>query len=93
MSSALKETVGRYGIWSVGLRSEDPSRRGELAEAAAELEQLGYGAVWLGGSTAVRHAVPLVGATSRLAVGTSIQSIWQYEAPASATSFAALGAT
>ncbi|MFJ5302241.1 TIGR03620 family F420-dependent LLM class oxidoreductase [Streptomyces sp. NPDC088350] len=92
MSSALKETVGRYGIWSVGLRSEDPSRRGELAEAAAELEQLGYGAVWLGGSTTVRHAVPLVGATSRLAVGTSIQSIWQYPAAETAAAFAELEA-
>lgn len=90
MSSALKETVGRYGIWSVGLRSEDPSRRGELAEAAAELEQLGYGAVWLGGSSAVRNAAPLMEATSALAVGTSIQSIWQYAAAESAAGFAEL---
>ncbi|MEU0002972.1 LLM class F420-dependent oxidoreductase [Streptomyces sp. NPDC006314] len=85
-----KETVGRYGIWSVGLRSEDPARRGEIAEAAAELEQLGYGAVWLGGSSAARHAVPLLEATSRLTVGTSIQSIWQYEAGESAAAFAEL---
>nr|WSY54623.1 LLM class F420-dependent oxidoreductase [Streptomyces sp. NBC_00886] len=92
MSSALKETVGRYGIWSVGLRSEDPSRRGELAEAAAELEQLGYGAVWLGGSSAVRNAAPLIEATSRLAVGTSIQSIWQYTAAESAAGYAQLEA-
>ncbi|WP_329250480.1 LLM class F420-dependent oxidoreductase [Streptomyces sp. NBC_01478] len=90
MSNALKETVGRYGIWSAGLRSEDPSRRGELAEATAELEQLGYGAVWLGGSSSARNAVPLIGATSRIAVGTSIQSIWQYTAAESAASFAEL---
>lgn len=88
----LRETVGRYGIWSVGLRSEDPSRRGELAEATAELEQLGYGAVWLGGSSAARHAVPLIEATSTLAVGTSIQSIWQYDAAESAADFAELEA-
>ncbi|MFI1563136.1 LLM class F420-dependent oxidoreductase [Streptomyces sp. NPDC020490] len=85
-----KATVGRYGVWSIGLRSEDPARRGELAETAAELEQLGYGAVWLGGSTAVRHAVPLVEATSRLTVGTSIQSIWQYPAADTAAAFAEL---
>ena len=84
----LKETVGRYGIWSVGLRNEDPARRGELAEAAAELEQLGYGAVWLGGSSAARHAVPLIEATSTLTVGTSIQSIWQYDAAESAADYA-----
>ncbi|MEV0484825.1 LLM class F420-dependent oxidoreductase [Streptomyces sp. NPDC050508] len=88
----LRETVGRYGIWSVGLRTEDPARRGELAEAAAELEQLGYGAVWLGGSSAAQHAVPLIEATSTLAVGTSIQSIWQYDAAESAAGFAELEA-
>ncbi|WP_369186452.1 LLM class F420-dependent oxidoreductase [Streptomyces sp. R08] len=88
----LKETVGRYGIWSVGLRNEDPARRGELAEAAAELEQLGFGAVWLGGSSAARHAVPLIEATSTLTVGTSIQSIWQYDAAESAADYAELEA-
>ncbi|WP_329350716.1 LLM class F420-dependent oxidoreductase [Streptomyces sp. NBC_01261] len=88
----LRETVGRYGIWSVGLRTEDPTRRGELADAAAELEQLGYGAVWLGGSSAAQHAVPLIEATSTLAVGTSIQSIWQYDAAESAAGFAELEA-
>ncbi|MEV2215416.1 LLM class F420-dependent oxidoreductase [Streptomyces sp. NPDC050997] len=93
MSDSLKETVGRYGIWSFGLRSEDPSRRGELAEAAAELEELGYGALWLGGSSAVRNAVPLVEATSRITVGTSIQSIWQYEAGDTAAELAELEAT
>ncbi|MER6211193.1 LLM class F420-dependent oxidoreductase [Streptomyces sp. NPDC001642] len=84
----LKETVGRYGIWSVGLRNEDPARRGELAAAAAELEQLGFGTVWLGGSSAARHAVPLIEATSTLTVGTSIQSIWQYDAAESAADYA-----
>ncbi|MCF0078525.1 LLM class F420-dependent oxidoreductase [Streptomyces lomondensis] len=92
MTTALKETVGRYGIWSVGLRSEDPDRRGELAEAAAELEELGYGAVWLGGNTSAAHAAPLIEATSRLTVGTSIQSIWQHEADATAAAFAELEA-
>ncbi|MER6275338.1 LLM class F420-dependent oxidoreductase [Streptomyces sp900105245] len=86
--STLKDRIGRYGVWSVGLRAEDPSRHGELAEAAAELQQLGYGAAWLGGSSAARHAVPLLRATSTLMVGTSIQSIWQYEARESAAAFA-----
>ncbi|WP_309061420.1 LLM class F420-dependent oxidoreductase [Streptomyces sp.] len=87
-----KQSIGRYGIWSVGLRAEDPSRRGELAEAAAELEELGFGAAWLGGNSAVRHAVPLVEATSTLTVGTSIQSIWQYGAGDAAAGFAELEA-
>ncbi|MEU0898415.1 LLM class F420-dependent oxidoreductase [Streptomyces massasporeus] len=90
MTTPLKETVGRYGIWSVGLRSEDPDRRGELAEAAAELEELGYGAVWLGGNSSAANAAPLIEATSRLTVGTSIQSIWQHEPDAAAMAFAEL---
>jgi len=89
----VKEAVGRYGIWSVGLRSEDATRRGELAEAAVELEELGFGAVWLGGSSGVRHAVPLIEATSRLTLATGIQSIWQYEAAETAASFAELEKT
>ncbi|MEV8557760.1 LLM class F420-dependent oxidoreductase [Streptomyces sp. NPDC051917] len=90
--STLKDRIGRYGVWSVGLRAEDPSRRGELAEAAAELEELGYGAAWLGGSSAARHAVPLLEGTGRLVVGTSIQSIWQYDAETSAAAFAEVDA-
>ncbi|WP_037853243.1 LLM class F420-dependent oxidoreductase [Streptomyces sp. NRRL S-340] len=91
-AAPLKETVGRYGVWSVGLRSEDPARRGAIAEAAAELEELGYGTAWLGGSSAPANARPLLDATSALTVGTSIQSIWQHDAPASAAGFAELEA-
>ncbi|MGI5198598.1 LLM class F420-dependent oxidoreductase [Streptomyces sp. CA-288835] len=92
-SSSPKEAVGRYGIWSPGLRSEDPAQRSEIAESAAELEQLGFGAAWLGGNSAVQHAVPLIEATSRLTVATGIQSIWQYEAADTAARFAELDAT
>ncbi|MEU3250014.1 LLM class F420-dependent oxidoreductase [Streptomyces sp. NPDC006997] len=90
MTATLKERLGRYGVWSPGLRSEDPDRRAERADAAAELEQLGYGALWLGSSPAPRHAAPLLAATSRVVVGTSIQSIWQYEAADSAAGYAEL---
>ncbi|MFJ1736253.1 LLM class F420-dependent oxidoreductase [Streptomyces sp. NPDC088254] len=88
----MKEIIGRYGIWSVGLRSEDPARRGELAEAAAELEELGFGALWLGGNSSAANALPLVEATSKIVVGTSIQSIWQHEAADSAARLAELEA-
>ncbi len=91
-SAPLKEAVGRYGLWSIGLRSEDPARRGEIAEAAAEIEELGYGAVWLGGSPGAEHAEPLLGATTRLTVATGIQSIWDYEAQDAARRFAGVEA-
>jgi probable F420-dependent oxidoreductase len=73
--------VGRIGIWSIGLRSQEPQARGRIAEAAAELEELGYGAVWLGGSPGVEHARPLLEATSRIVVATGILNIWDHEAP------------
>ncbi|MFI8945063.1 LLM class F420-dependent oxidoreductase [Streptomyces sp. NPDC053750] len=88
--ASLKASVGRYGIWSAGLRAEDPEHAGERAEATAELERLGFGAVWLGGNSAARHAAPLIAATSRIVVGTSIQSIWEHEAAKAAAGFAEL---
>ncbi|MBQ0829070.1 LLM class F420-dependent oxidoreductase [Streptomyces tagetis] len=88
--TALRESVGRYGIWSTGLRSEDPAGRAQRAEAAAELEQLGFGALWLGGNSAARHAAPLIEATSRIVVGTSIQSIWEHGPAEAAAGFAEL---
>ncbi|GGX91238.1 LLM class F420-dependent oxidoreductase [Streptomyces minutiscleroticus] len=78
--NALKEAVGRHGVWSIALRSEDPARHGEIAEAAAELEELGFGAVWLGGNSNPAHAAPLLDATTRLVVATGIQSIWEHDA-------------
>lgn len=90
---SLKETVGRYGIWSFGLRSEDPEGLTERAEAAAELEELGFRALWLGGSPGVGQAAPLVRATSRLVVATGIQSIWQHGAAETASAVAELEAT
>ncbi|KAB2346829.1 LLM class F420-dependent oxidoreductase [Actinomadura rudentiformis] len=82
--------IGRVGLWSIGLRSEDPAARPRIAEAAAELEELGYGAVWLGSNPGVDDAVPLLEATSRLVVATGILNIWQYEAEAVAERQAAV---
>ncbi|MCL3996570.1 LLM class F420-dependent oxidoreductase [Streptomyces lavenduligriseus] len=90
MTTALKESVGRYGVWSFELRSDDPARRGELDEATAELEELGYGAIWLGGNSTADHAAPLIGATRGVVVGTSIQSVWQQDAATTAAGFAEL---
>ncbi|MER8017717.1 LLM class F420-dependent oxidoreductase [Streptomyces griseoluteus] len=86
--SISKAEIGRYGVWSLGLRNEDPGRRGEIGEAAAELQELGYGTAWLGGSSAPVNALPLLEKTDRLIVGTSIQSIWQYDARESAAGYA-----
>lgn len=84
--------LGRVGIWSIGLRSEDPARRREILEAAAELEELGYGAIWLGGSPDVSHAIPLIEATHRIVVATGILNIWDHDAAEVAARRGALAA-
>jgi probable F420-dependent oxidoreductase len=71
--------IGRFGIWSSGLRDEDPGAAGEIRDAAAELEELGYGAIWLGSSPGVRHAAPLLDATSAIVVATGILNIWEHD--------------
>ncbi|MDG4821155.1 TIGR03620 family F420-dependent LLM class oxidoreductase [Asanoa sp. WMMD1127] len=53
-----------------------------LRDAAAELEALGYGAIWIGGSPGVSAALPLLAATSRIVVATGILSVWQHDADA-----------
>jgi probable F420-dependent oxidoreductase len=89
-AGVLKDAVGRYGIWSRHLRSEEPAVRAEIPAVAAELEELGFRAVWLGASPGVQHAVPVLDTTSALTVATGILSIWEYEAGAVAAECAAL---
>lgn len=61
----------------------------DAAEAAAELEDLGFSALWLGGSPDGDLEVPesLVRATRRLVVGTSIVNIWKDAADVVAASY------
>ena len=49
------------------------------AEAAKLLEDLGYGAVWLGGSPRLPSVRPLLEATEGLTAATGIVNVWQYE--------------
>jgi len=73
------EVLGRVGIWSSELRLGDA---GALADQVAELESLGYDAVWLPGrqGNVFKVAGRYLGATDRLAVATGIVSIWEYDA-------------
>ncbi|MEU5053611.1 LLM class F420-dependent oxidoreductase [Streptomyces sp. NPDC021096] len=87
---ALPTHLGTIGLWSAGLRTDDPTRLGEIADAAAELEELGYSALWIGGNPGMAQAAHVLAATDRVAVGTSILSIWQHEAADVAAQYAAL---
>jgi probable F420-dependent oxidoreductase len=68
--------LGRVGIWSFVLDLQ-PMKRGR--ELAAEIEELGYGAIWVPdavGRDPLVHATLLLGGTRRIAVGTGIAQIW-----------------
>lgn len=68
--------LGRVGIWTFNL---DQLAAPEAREAAQELEELGYAAVWLPETftrEAVANASLLLAATDSLVVGTGIASIW-----------------
>jgi probable F420-dependent oxidoreductase len=65
----LKPDLGRYGVWTFGAPKP---------EQAAEIEKLGYGAVWIGGSPAgdLEYVEPLLDATESLQVATGIVNVW-----------------
>ncbi|WP_049580193.1 TIGR03620 family F420-dependent LLM class oxidoreductase [Streptomyces sp. SBT349] len=88
MDTTLANDLGRVGIWTNALRPGSPSGGAEIADAARELDELGYGAIWLGGSPAVEDTFPLLKATSRLLVATGILSVWQHEPDEVAARFA-----
>jgi probable F420-dependent oxidoreductase len=70
-------TLTGTGVWSGELRRH--SDRAEAADAAAELEQLGYGAIWFPGGDArgaFDAAGELLRATTQATVATGILSIW-----------------
>jgi probable F420-dependent oxidoreductase len=71
LSGDMSIELGKVGIW------RHPS--GLTPEIAAEVEALGYGAIWLGGSPDGDLAVvdQLLDATDRIVVGTSIVNVWQ----------------
>ena len=74
--------LGRVGLWTAGL---DMLPAAELADAAAEVEDLGYGALWFGeayGREAFTQAALLLAATSRMVVATGIASLHARDAVA-----------
>jgi probable F420-dependent oxidoreductase len=82
MAARLRDQLGQYGVW----RSAAQTTRA----IAAELELVGYGALWLGGSPGGDLAIvdDLLDGTSSLIIGTSIVNIWKDDAAVVARSFA-----
>jgi probable F420-dependent oxidoreductase len=65
----LKPDLGRFGVWTFGTPKP---------EQAVEIEKLGYGAVWIGGSPAgdLNYVEPLLERTETLRVATGIVNVW-----------------
>ncbi|MCX5137527.1 TIGR03620 family F420-dependent LLM class oxidoreductase [Streptomyces sp. NBC_00340] len=95
MTSETREAFGRIGIWSGALHASrvDEAGRAAIVEAVAELEDLGYGTLWMGGSPSPEDAAALVAATRRVTVATGILSIWEHGAEEVAARVAAIDAS
>ena len=87
----MRIDLGATGIWSGSLRHGDPA---EAADAAAELDQLGYSALWIGdiGGDLWGAVANLLGATERAVVATGIANIWLRTPEETAHQHAALNA-
>jgi len=64
--------LGTVGVWT----SYRPFGMDRAGEAAKLLEELGYGAWWLGGSPHVPDVRPILEATSSLVAATGILNVW-----------------
>ncbi|KUI34471.1 LLM class F420-dependent oxidoreductase [Mycobacterium sp. IS-1590] len=77
------------GIWSSQLRYGD---QGQAAEAAAELEELGFTALWIPdvGGPVLDSVEHLLSATKRVVIATGILNLWMHEPADVAARYAAL---
>ncbi len=80
--------LGRIGVWT----SYRPFGAERAGEAAAIVEQLGYGAWWVGGSPKVPDLRPILEATSTLVAATGILNVWSNDPAEAAAEDAALRA-
>ena len=70
---------GRVGLWSMELRFGD---KGEAADAAAELDELGFGALWIPGGVddaVLGDVESLLAATKNTTIATGILNIWKHQ--------------
>jgi probable F420-dependent oxidoreductase len=77
----MRADVGSFGVWRMV--------SGNTAELAEQVEALGYGAIWLGGSpTGDLEAVEdVLSATERIPVATGIVNMWREDSATVAESY------
>jgi probable F420-dependent oxidoreductase len=82
-AAAARERLGRVGVW-FGALGLAPAAAGR--EVAAELDELGYGALWVGealhNKESFAHLGILLAATRRITVASGIANIWVRDATA-----------
>ncbi|MFE7531548.1 TIGR03620 family F420-dependent LLM class oxidoreductase [Kitasatospora sp. NPDC057542] len=91
MTDAARNGLGKAGIWTFAF---DAQPAGRVREAAAEIEELGYGAIWFGeafGRETAGQAWLLLSATRRITVASGIANIAFRDPIAAATASRTLG--
>ena len=87
----LRSSIGRVGVWTGQL---DFSPAQVVRDAAREVEDLGYGALWTGeavGREVLTAAQMLLAASDSLVVATGIANVWARDALAMSAGQLALG--
>jgi probable F420-dependent oxidoreductase len=79
--------LGKIGVWT----SYRPFGLERAGEAAKLLEQLGYGAWWVGGSPRAQNVRPVLEATATLVAATGILNVWANEPAETAAAVANIG--
>jgi probable F420-dependent oxidoreductase len=62
--------LGKIGIWR---------RRPDGLDAIEQIEALGYGTLWVGGSPSLEQTRPYLERTSTMTIATGILNVWQHE--------------
>jgi probable F420-dependent oxidoreductase len=78
--------LGRYGVWTTYATIGEEN----AVEAAALVQDLGFGTFWLGGSPRLPALRPLLTGADRIAVATGIVNVWQYDPADLAAEYAQL---
>jgi probable F420-dependent oxidoreductase len=63
--------LGKIGVWR---------RRPDGLDAIEQIEALGYGTLWVGGSPSLEQVRPYLERTSTMSIATGILNVWQHEA-------------
>lgn len=79
-AAAMRERLGKVGLWVPGFATGGKSGAAELAQRA---EELGVGGVWVGGGNSGARALDerdtMLSATKQLVVATGIASVWAWD--------------